>query len=130
LMSWASTFSGRPAPSLACKMQASADSNGIVVGDNIKTNTDLQFQELMYPVSKRTGDESDRYIFRIGDESFLYTQYDLDWLKFLKMQPYILTDLTGEIKLRRKNVIQSVRNIENLRPIAAQNKPYMNEKYK
>jgi class 3 adenylate cyclase len=112
--------------SLACKMQASADSNGIVVGDNIKTNTDLQFRELMQPVSKRTERESDRYIFRIPNESFFYTQYDLDWLRFLKMQPFIVTDLNENVKLKRKNTIPFGRNIENLRPIAAQNKPYLN----
>ena len=112
--------------SLASKMQGSAESNGIVIGDNIKSNTDLQFHELMYPVSKRTGNESDRYIFRIPSEKFYYTQYDLDWLNFLKLQSFILTDLTGEIRIKRKNVIPPERMIENLRPIAAQNKPYLN----
>ena len=112
--------------SLASKMQANADSNGIVVGDNIKTNTNFQFQEFMQPLSKRTGKESDRYIFRIPEEKFFYTQFDLDWLKFLKMQPFIMTDLNGEVRLKKKNVLPPTKNIENLKPIAVQSKPYLN----
>lgn len=114
--------------SLASKMQASAESNGIVVGDNIKTNIQLQFQELIQPVSKRTGDESDRYIYRIPIDKFFYTQYDLDWLRFLKMQPFIMTDFQGEIRI--KGSTSPNKNIENLRPIASQNKPYFNGKRK
>jgi class 3 adenylate cyclase len=112
--------------SLASKMQAKADSNGIVVGDNVKTFSKLQFQELMQPVSKRTGEESDRYIFRNPDEKFFYTQYDLDWFKFLKMQPFIVTNLQGEISVKRKDAISEIRNVENLKPLASQSKPYLN----
>lgn len=112
--------------SLASKMQASAESNGIVVGDNVKSNLNPQFHNLLQPVSKRTGMESDRYIFQIQDENFNYSQYDLDWLNFLKKQDFIITNLDGEINLKKKAEVSPDRNIENLQPIAVQNKPYMN----
>lgn len=112
--------------SLASKMQASAESNGIVVGDNVKNNIGLQFHNLVQPVSKRTGKESDRYIFQIQDENFNYTQYDLDWLNFLKKQEFILTNLNGEINLKQKTIIPPNRSIENLKPLAVPNKPYLN----
>lgn len=112
--------------SLASKMQASADSNGIVVGDNVKNNIGLQFHNLVQPVSKRTGKESDRYIFQIPDENFNYTQYDLDWLNFLKRQEFILTNLDGDISLKQKTIIPPNRSIENLKPLAVPNKPYLN----
>lgn len=112
--------------SLASKMQAYAESNGIVIGDNIKSKTDLKYQDLMTPVSKRTEKEQDRYIFRIPEDNFYYTQYDLDWWTFLKRQDFIATDLQGDINLKRKINIAPTRDINNLRPIAAENKPYWN----
>lgn len=110
--------------SLASKMQASAESNGIVVGDNVKNNIGLQFHNLVQPVSKRTGKESDRYIFQIQDENFNYTQYDLDWLNFLKKQDFIITNLQGDINLKQKIDIPATRSIEDLKPLAVVNKPY------
>lgn len=110
--------------SLASKMQASADNNGIVVGDNIKTNTSLVFQELMLPVSKRTEKETDRYIFKIPEENFSYTQYDFDWWGFLKRQDFIATTLEGDLALKRNTDIPLSRDIKNLQSVAAQSKPY------
>ncbi|MCF8350511.1 MAG: hypothetical protein K9H15_05045 [Bacteroidales bacterium] len=112
--------------SLASKMQANASSNGIVVGNNIKDKTVLQLQDLLQPVSRRTGNEKDRYIFRNSEENFNYAQYDLDWLNFLKRQEFIATDLQGNINLKRK--VKPERSLENLTPIASKNKPYFNEK--
>ena len=114
--------------SLASKMQSNAVSNGIVVGDNVKSKTDFKFQDLMQPVCKRTGDEKDRYIFRIPDEKFNYTQYDLDWMNFLKRQDFIATDLQGNIKLKRKETFNPNRRIENLASIASTSKPYWSGK--
>jgi adenylate cyclase len=110
--------------SLASKMQSSAESNGIVIGDNVKTNLDLSFQNLAITVSKRTGNENDRYIFRNPNDNFYYTQYDFDWFNFLKRQFFIATDLQGNIGLKQKEVINQNRNVEFLAPIAALNKPY------
>lgn len=109
--------------SLASKMQGKAVSNGIVIGDHVKKESPL-LSEYYSPVSARTGSENDRYIFRIPDESFYYTQYDFDWLKFLKKQEFIATDLSGNLQLKNKVVIQHNLNSANLAPIAVVSKPY------
>nr|MBC7613693.1 hypothetical protein [Pseudopedobacter sp.] len=111
--------------SLASKMQGKAVSNGIVVGEHIKKESPL-LNEFYNTVSARTGSENDRYIFRIPEESFYYTQYDFDWLKFLKRQDFIATDLNGVLQLKNKAVVIPNRNIVNLAPIAAASKPYYN----
>lgn len=109
--------------SLASKMQSSAISNGIVVGDYIKDEVPL-LSEFFTPVCRRTENENDRYIFRIPDENWNYTQYDFDWLAFLKKQDFIATDLEGELQLKQKNIPNVVRNVVNLAPIAATSKPF------
>ncbi len=110
--------------SLASKMQANAVSNGIVVGDNIKVNTDLQFHPFMTTVSKRTGKEDDRYIYRIQEENYYYTQYDLDWMNFLKKQSFIATTFDGDLSIKGRINLPD-RDIENLKSIAGRNKPYL-----
>jgi len=70
---------------------------------------------------------NDRYIFRIPDENFYYTQYDFDWLKFLKKQDFIATDFYGNLQL--KNIANSSsikKNVANIAPIAILSKPYYN----
>jgi adenylate cyclase len=110
---------------LACKMQGKANSNGIVIGQNVKDSTPENFQELFTLVSKRTEDERDRYIFRVDEKKFFYSQYDFDWFKFVKKQDFIATDLYGNPVV--KNFIAS-RNISaiksSIEPIAVVNKPY------
>ncbi len=112
--------------SLASKMQAYAESNGIVVGDNVKKYTDIKYHNLMTSVSRRTNKDQDRYIFRIPEDGFLYTQYDLDWMGFLKKQDFIATNLDGDINVKQKIHIPQERDIHNLQPIAAKSKPYLN----
>ncbi len=109
--------------SLASKMQSSAPSNGIVVGDHIK-NEVPGLNEFFTPVCQRTGNENDRYIFRITEENWNYTQYDFAWLPFLKKQDYITTDLQGVLNLKQKSTPVFDRNINNLAPIAAISKPF------
>ena len=111
--------------SLACKMQGSAASNGIVGGGNIKKHM-TALEEYFTPVCQRTGNENHRYIFRNQDEDFYYTQYDFGWLNFLKRQDFIVTDLQGELSLKKKKVRNEFRSSENLKPIAVLNKPYFN----
>lgn len=111
--------------SLASKMQSYATSNGIVVGDHIKNETP-RLLEFYTPVSARTGDEKDRYIFRIPEERFNYTQYDFAWLKFLKQQDFIATDFYGNLQLKSKATVLSNRDASNLAPIAVKSKPYYN----
>lgn len=110
--------------SLASKMQASAESNGIVIGDNVKTNIDLNFQNFALAVSKRTKDENDRYIFRNPDEKFYYTQYDFDWFNFLKQQKFIATDWNGNILIKQKEILNNNENVDSLKTIASLSRPY------
>lgn len=108
---------------LASKMQANAISNGIVIGDHIKNEAPL-LNDFFSPVCLRTGKETDRYIFETPKNGFRYTQHDFDWLKFLKKQNYIATDLLGNLQLKSKQVAVPNRNITNMAPIAAVSKPY------
>lgn len=107
--------------SLASKMQSFAISNGIVVGDNI-IKYDIIASQLSVPVCHRTGDENDRYIFQIPEEKFRYTQYDFQWLKYLKKQPFIATDLDGNLVFKRKP--SSNLQVKHIAPIASKSKPY------
>jgi len=109
--------------SLASKMQGSATSNGIVIGDNVK-NAIPNLTEYCSPVSARTLNEGDRYIFRIPENSFFYTQYDFAWEKFLKNQDFIVTDWSGDLKLKNQYLLISHKNPANLIPIAIKSKPY------
>lgn len=107
--------------SLASKMQSSANSCGIVAGDNIKSNL-IGSEELFKAVSIRTGNENDRYIFRDIDAGFYYTQYDFDWKKFLSKQPTVLVDQLGNLSF---NIVQNNDlNANYLKPIAELSKPY------
>lgn len=109
--------------SLASKMQGSAQSNGIVIGDNIKDKTDISFQQFFSPVCQRTGNEKDRYIFQISEEKFNYTQFDFDWLNFLKVQEFIATDFQGNLSLKKKITKANIIS-DSIRPIASLSKPY------
>lgn len=105
--------------SLASKMQAYANKCGIVAGANVK-NLLANSEEYFTVVSKRTGDENDRYIFRNPEESFYYTQYDFNWNKFLKQQSNVTIDQNGRLNFR----LPAVLNPANLQPIAELSKPY------
>jgi hypothetical protein len=104
-------------------MQSNAVSNGIVIGDNVKKESS-ELTEFYTPVCHRTQNENDRYIFQIPEERFNYTQYDFNWLSFLKRQDFIATDFSGNLQLKHKEVVMANRNIANLAPIAAASKPY------
>lgn len=109
--------------SLASKMQSNAVSNGIVLGDNINKQMS-SLQEYFTPVCYRTRNESDRYIFQIPQENFNYTQYDFNWLRFLKSQDFIATDLEGNLSFKQKQSKVEPRIAENMKPIAVLSKPY------
>jgi adenylate cyclase len=108
--------------SLASKMQGSAQSNGIVVGDHIVKEVPLALNDHFTPVCKRTGNENDRYIYQIPDQSFNYTQYDFSWLLFLKKQDFVATDLTGNIFLKQKPAVSV--STASLKTLASSSKPY------
>lgn len=109
--------------SLASKMQASANNYGIVAGDNVKSLV-TKSEEYFSVVSKRTGLEKDRYIFRNPEEGFNYTQYDFNWQKFLKEQPNVTIDQNGKLNFRLQ-VSNTILNPELLQPIAGLSKPYL-----
>lgn len=112
--------------SLASKMQSSAKSNGVVAGQHIK-NELLEGEEYFTTVSNRTNNENDRYIFRIDDKNFYYTQFDFNWERFLKKQNFIATDMFGNPTIKAKKDYSS-RSIADLKPIATLSKPfYSNE---
>jgi len=107
--------------SLASKMQAYAESNGIVAGDHIKNHSD---QRYFSPVCSRTLKEEDRYIFRIPDRNFNYTQYDFQWMNFLKSLEFIATDLNGILRVKNLSSLSKPSITSNLQPVAVQNRPY------
>jgi class 3 adenylate cyclase len=109
--------------SLASKMQSSAITNGVVVGQFIKD--EIEDDEYFSSVTSRTGSENDRYIYRINDRNFYYTQYDFKWEKFLKKQNFIATDLYGNPTIK---IPSSIKPMIGLKSIATVNKPYFNDK--
>lgn len=107
--------------SLANKMQGYAENNGVVVGDNIKKFSDPKFFK---PVSARDR-KAPHFIFEIPDISFKYVQHDFDWFQYLKVQPFIVTDQFGNVKIKSK---AAIRQSQNIRPIACQNTPYLGKR--
>ena len=110
--------------SLAPKMQSNAETNGIVIGDHVKDQVTSNYQDLITPVCKRTDDVNDRYIFQIPDENFRYTQYDFNWMKFLKRQEFIATDFEGRLSFKNPKEKQ-IRVSEDIKPFAIQSTPYL-----
>lgn len=110
--------------SLACKMQASAEKNGVVVGAHIKDG--LKNGEAYFsPVSSRK-EEKDRYIFTDNEKNFYYTQYDFHWTKFLKTLDFIASDQFGNPVVKIRDYARPIAD-SSLRPIAIKNKPYFNK---
>lgn len=109
--------------SLASKMQSYANKFGIVAGDNVKRLISKS-EDFFSVVSKRTGNENDRYIFRNPEEGFNYTQYDFNWEKFLKQQPNVTFDQNGRLNFKLA-ISNPQLNPAHLKPIAELSKPYL-----
>jgi len=109
--------------SLASKMQSHAPSNGIVAGHHVFQESP-EIAEMFAPVSRRTNDEKHRYIYQIPERKFNYTQYDFEWLVFLKRQSFIATDFSGNLHLKGKRAQSQPKVLANLAPVASQSKPY------
>lgn len=77
--------------SLASKLQAKADRNGINVGQNIKDL--LGGDDKWYSIIS----EEDRYIFKDNEKKFWYTQYRFAWFNFLKSLPFIKSDTNDDL---------------------------------
>ena len=101
--------------SLAAKMQAYAGSNEIIVGQNVKDRAQFDVKFYSIVVEKR-------YIFSDPENSFFYTQYVFDWIKYLKSSPYIATSVSGDITIKPQ--ISNVPNIASLREAVGENRPY------
>lgn len=82
--------------SLASKMQSHATSNGIVLGENVKTLIAISDEYFSF-VTDSTGKVSVRYIYTDEKKKFYYTQYRFDWLKYLKTLSFIKTNDDGTI---------------------------------
>lgn len=110
--------------SLASKMQSSALRNGVVVGQYVidEVLADDYFSPVCHRPDKT---ENDRYIYRIDDRNFYYTQYDFNWEKYLKKQSFVATDFDGNPIIKLPS---SANTISALKPIAAINRPYFNER--
>jgi len=113
--------------SLACKMQAQAESNGIVTGDNIlpfKPNHNSYFTYKKY---KNNGSDQ-QYVYEIPDENFRYKQHDFNWERYLKNHPSIDEDADGNLTFRGTPVLpnpQVQQNISYLQQNVTDYKPYL-----
>lgn len=84
--------------SLAPKMQSNAESNGIVIGDNVKAR--LGHLELLCDFlrdEKGNVDTSKRYIYKDTDKGFYYGQYKFKWDQYLKKFSFVKTDKNGNL---------------------------------
>jgi len=100
--------------SLASKMQGYANTNGIVVGQNIKNQLSIDESHFDY-VRDSDGTITKRYIFEIQKKNFRYTQYRFDWYKYLKSLPFIESDNDGKLfyvdpKEKENNRINRLQN--------------------
>jgi len=81
--------------SLAHKMVSSAKQNGIVVGDNMKTQ--LKADDAFFSLVTNSKGEVDRYIFQDRAKNFNYTQYAFNWYNYLKSLSFIGSDADGKL---------------------------------
>lgn len=113
--------------SLACKMQSQAESNGIVVGDNILP-FELKYSSCFaYKNYKENGEEKS-YVYEIPDENFRYKQHDFFWERFLKKHPSIDEDINGNLTFEGQSMTQNSKveqNINYLQQNATNYKPYL-----
>lgn len=105
--------------SLASKMQAHAQSNEIIVGDNIKKRVTTK-DDLFSIIS-----EEKRYIYRIPEKGFNYTQYKFDWYKFLKSLEHIAISINGNLEIRSRDPKPTIaNNLTSLLGVASASKPW------
>lgn len=113
--------------SLACKMQAQAESNGVVVGDNILPFKSESKDYFTYKKYNKNGSEQP-YVYEIPEEYFRYKQHDFHWEKFLKNHPQIQEDENGDLTFTRPSILPNPRvrqNINQLQQNVSGYKPYL-----
>lgn len=116
--------------SLAYKMQANATSNGVMAGDNVKNNTDIS-ADFFVPKNYSGNGKDEKYIFQIPEESFHYSQWELNWEKYLKKHPSIVQDEDGKLYFKPKQIPISapyVPNLDALKRTAAVASPWCQKK--
>ena len=99
--------------SLACKMQAQAENNGIVVGDNILSFKQKQLDYFTRKNYKNNGSEQP-YIFEIQEERLRYKQYDFNWEQYLKNHPSIEEDDDGNLSFKGTPVLPNPNIQQNM----------------
>lgn len=112
--------------SLACKMQAQAESNGVVVGDNILLFKPKHEDYFSYKKYKKNGSEQP-YVYEIAEEYFRYKQHDFNWEKYLKSHPQIQEDEDGNLIFAGQAILANPRiqkNIDQLQQNVIGYKPY------
>ena len=112
--------------SLACKMQAQAESNGIVVGDNILPFKPNHSDNFSYKKYNKNGIEQP-YVYEIPEESFRYKQHDFNWERYLKDHKSIGEDAEGNLTFKGNPVLpnpQIQQNISYLQQNVTEYKPY------
>lgn len=113
--------------SLSCKMQAQADSNGIMVGDNVlpfKVDHSGYFEYRKY---KKDCTERD-YVYEIPEERFRYKQHDFKWEKYLKNHPQIVEDENGNLTFTGSQIVPSTnihQNVNHLEQNVTNYKPFL-----
>lgn len=113
--------------SLACKMQAQAESNGVVVGDYILPFKQKDLSYFKYKKYRKDGNEQP-YVYEIPEENFKYKQHDFDWEKYLKKHPLIQEDPEGNLIFTGPPILPNPnirKNIEYLEQNVTNYKPYL-----
>lgn len=113
--------------SLACKMQAQAESNGVVVGDNILPFKANSTECFTYKKYKKNGIERP-YVYEIPEESFRYKQHDFNWEKYLKNHPYMHENENGGLTFTSPSILPNPRvqqSINQLQQNVIGYKPYL-----
>jgi adenylate cyclase len=105
--------------SLASKLQGNASNNGIMIGDNVKDNSNCTSDLFSIKWNGKEGKE-ERYIFQIPEENFNYTQWQFNWEKHLKNHPLVKTDTDGNLYIAGATVgapliLPSKKNIDYLK---------------
>jgi adenylate cyclase len=113
--------------SLSCKMQAQAESNGIVIGDNILQFKPNHTDYFHYKTYKDNGSERP-YLYEIPEDKFHYKQHDFNWERYLKNHPSIEEDKDGNLAFKGNPILPSPQikqNITTLEQNAAEYRPYL-----
>lgn len=103
--------------SLAAKMQANADRNGIMLGDNVKNYSALN--PYLFTIKKDKDQREDRYIFEIEDENFRYTQWQFNWKQHLRSLSKLIVGDDNKLYINNndtKNVEYLKKQVDGYRP--------------